>query len=224
MKSIEEHFIDSMPADIAAMAIANTEDSLLELKSYKTPEAALRHAFTWCNSKQGNLFWSQVFDTLKAEGDFRDHRCHALRAKEGRMSDTPRTDEIRHNVADLAMFARKLERELNEATKLAENRLTAIKSGIKVTGRYKRELNEARREMGAMDKSLLDEDRAELELQLAEARRDKARLDWIEETGGRCGQYYNGFFAYPLVQKDKFDRGDTLREAIDAAMEAEGEA
>lgn len=180
-----------------------------------------------------------------------------------RMSDTPRTDEIRHNVADLAMFARKLERELNEATKLAENRLTAIKSGIKVTGRYKRELAEALKDterldwveanlpslfgmadgtwemndrtfmtaresidaaMEAMDKSLLDEDRAELELQLAEAQRDKARLDWIEETGGRCGQYYNGFFAYPLVQKDKFDRGDTLREAIDAAMEAEGEA
>lgn len=94
MKTIEEHFIDSMPADIAAMAIANTEDSLLELKSYKTPEAALQHAFTWCNSKQGNLFWSQVFDTLQAEGDFRDHRCHTLQAKEGRMIDTPRTYKL----------------------------------------------------------------------------------------------------------------------------------
>jgi len=63
---------------------------------------------------------------------------------DGCKGGTPRTDEIRHNVADLAMFARKLERELNEATKLAENRLTAIKSGIKVTGRYKRELAEAK--------------------------------------------------------------------------------
>ena len=31
------------------------------------------------------------------------------------MSDTPRTDEIKHNVADLAVWARKLERELAEA-------------------------------------------------------------------------------------------------------------
>ena len=31
------------------------------------------------------------------------------------MSDTPRTDEIKHNVAELAVWARKLERELAEA-------------------------------------------------------------------------------------------------------------
>ena len=31
------------------------------------------------------------------------------------MSDTPRTDDVRHNVAELGMFARQLERELNEA-------------------------------------------------------------------------------------------------------------
>ena len=31
------------------------------------------------------------------------------------MSDTPRTDEVRHNVAELAVFARQLERELNAA-------------------------------------------------------------------------------------------------------------
>lgn len=31
------------------------------------------------------------------------------------MSDTPRTDAVRHNVAELAMFARQLERELTEA-------------------------------------------------------------------------------------------------------------
>ena len=31
------------------------------------------------------------------------------------MSDTPRTDDVRHNVAELGMFARQLERELTEA-------------------------------------------------------------------------------------------------------------
>lgn len=31
------------------------------------------------------------------------------------MSDTPRTDDVRHNVAELGMFARQLERELNDA-------------------------------------------------------------------------------------------------------------
>ena len=31
------------------------------------------------------------------------------------MSGTPRTDEVRHNVAELAVFARQLERELNAA-------------------------------------------------------------------------------------------------------------
>ena len=33
------------------------------------------------------------------------------------MSDTPRTDAVPHNVADLAMHARKLERENNELRK-----------------------------------------------------------------------------------------------------------
>ena len=31
------------------------------------------------------------------------------------MSDTPRTDDVQHNVAELGMFARRLERELNDA-------------------------------------------------------------------------------------------------------------
>ena len=31
------------------------------------------------------------------------------------MSDTPRMDNVRHNVAELAVFARQLERELNDA-------------------------------------------------------------------------------------------------------------
>jgi light-regulated signal transduction histidine kinase (bacteriophytochrome) len=36
-------------------------------------------------------------------------------------TQTPRTDEVRHNVGELAMFARQLERELNEANaKLAQ--------------------------------------------------------------------------------------------------------
>lgn len=31
------------------------------------------------------------------------------------MSDTPRTDNVRHNIAELGVFARQLERELTEA-------------------------------------------------------------------------------------------------------------
>jgi len=72
MKSIEEHFIDSMPADIAAMAIRNTPDDLLDLKICKTPADALMEGFNWVDSREGYAFWKSVFSTVSKEGDFRD--------------------------------------------------------------------------------------------------------------------------------------------------------
>ena len=54
-----------------------------------------------------------------------------------------------------------------------------------------------------------------------ELRKDKERLDWIEESGGRCGQLAEGgYFAHMAAQGDKYDSGATLREAIDAAMDS----
>ena len=40
------------------------------------------------------------------------------------LSETPRTDDVRHNVAELAMFARKLERELNELKAIHKTAIT----------------------------------------------------------------------------------------------------
>ena len=71
-KTIEEHFIHSMPADIAAMAIRNTDEDLLHMSICKTPAAALQKAFDWAASDQGYAFWSSVFDTVSESRDFRD--------------------------------------------------------------------------------------------------------------------------------------------------------
>ena len=71
-KTIEEHFYDSMPADIAAMAIRNTDEDLLHMSICKTPAAALQKAFDWAASDQGYAFWSSVFDTVSESRDFRD--------------------------------------------------------------------------------------------------------------------------------------------------------
>lgn len=57
-----------------------------------------------------------------------------------------------------------------------------------------------------------------LEQENAKLRKDAKRLDWIEQSGGRCGQYEEGFFAHPLAQGDKYESGKTLREAIDNAI------
>lgn len=64
---------------------------------------------------------------------------------------------------------------------------------------------------------------AELEQQLAEARKDSERLEWLEDVRGTCGYspkpYGNhSFYAYPECMGDKYDAGDTLRQAIDNAM------
>ena len=72
MKTLEEHFYDSMPADIAAMAIRNTDEDLLHMSICQTPAAALQKAFDWAASDQGYAFWSSVFDTLLENRDFRD--------------------------------------------------------------------------------------------------------------------------------------------------------
>lgn len=71
-KTIEEHFYDSMPADIAAMAIRNTDEDLLHMSICQTPAAALQKAFDWAASDQGYAFWSSVFDTVSGSRDFRD--------------------------------------------------------------------------------------------------------------------------------------------------------
>lgn len=71
-KTIEEHFIHSMPADIAAMAIRNTDEDLLHMSICKTPAAALQKSFDWAASDQGYAFWSSVFDTVSESRDFRD--------------------------------------------------------------------------------------------------------------------------------------------------------
>lgn len=41
-----------------------------------------------------------------------------------KLSETPRTDAVRHNVADLAMHARKLERELAELKAIHKTAIT----------------------------------------------------------------------------------------------------
>jgi len=71
-KTIEQHFYDSMPADIAAMAIRNTDEDLLHMSICQTPAAALQKAFDWAASDQGYTFWASVFDTVSAGRDFRD--------------------------------------------------------------------------------------------------------------------------------------------------------
>lgn len=70
MKTIEQHFIDELPADIAAMAIKNTEDSTLK-RPCESAMDALMVAFVWSDTDQGALFWVQVRDNLPT-GDFRD--------------------------------------------------------------------------------------------------------------------------------------------------------
>jgi hypothetical protein len=71
-KTIEQHFYDSMPAPIAAIAIRNTDEDLLHMSICKTPAAALQKAFDWAASDQGYAFWSSVFDTVSESRDFRD--------------------------------------------------------------------------------------------------------------------------------------------------------
>ena len=62
-----------------------------------------------------------------------------------------------------------------------------------------------------------------LEKLLEKGRKDRERLDWIEKSGGRCGQLNEGeYFAHMAAQGDKYETGKTLREAIDAAIKMWG--
>jgi hypothetical protein len=86
MKTFEEHFIESMPADIAAMAIRNTAEDILNLKICKTPATALQRAFWWSDTDQGSAFWANVFLTISREGDFRNTRIEQLEQDEKRLN------------------------------------------------------------------------------------------------------------------------------------------
>lgn len=86
MKTFEEQFIDSMPADIAAMAIRNTAEDILNLKICKTPAIALQLAFWWSDTDQGSAFWANVFLTISREGDFRNTRIEQLEQDEKRLN------------------------------------------------------------------------------------------------------------------------------------------
>jgi hypothetical protein len=89
-KTIEQHFYDSMPADIAAMAIRNTDEDLLHMSICQTPAAALQKAFDWAASDQGYAFWSSVFDTVSESRDFRDLKVERIRSGNGRAEEAAR--------------------------------------------------------------------------------------------------------------------------------------
>jgi len=71
MKTIQDYFEDSLPADIAAMAIRNTDESALNAKICTSPKSALRGGFIWAQSPQGFLFWKSVYESIES-GDFRE--------------------------------------------------------------------------------------------------------------------------------------------------------
>ena len=57
-KSIKDWFCDYLPADVAALAMNNTEESLLTI-NLPSLDIALSAAFVWYNTKQGHEFWSK---------------------------------------------------------------------------------------------------------------------------------------------------------------------
>jgi len=66
MKTIREWFEDELPADIAALAIRNTEiyhsvTCVLD-RRYATLNNALSAAFLWHKTPQGQYFWKEVHD------------------------------------------------------------------------------------------------------------------------------------------------------------------
>lgn len=59
MKTIEEWFINHLPADVAEMAIRNTEFK----DAYRSSLGeAIVSAFVWDATPQGCAFWVQVFE------------------------------------------------------------------------------------------------------------------------------------------------------------------
>lgn len=63
MNTIEDWFIDHLPADIAAMAISNTSDEVQRLK-HPSLSGAIKSAFIWSKSRQGHAFWLQLYETV----------------------------------------------------------------------------------------------------------------------------------------------------------------
>ena len=69
MKTIRQWYEDELPADIAALAIANAEDQDAErlTRSVETLSYAICSGFFWSSSPQGWDFWIQVHN-----GDYGD--------------------------------------------------------------------------------------------------------------------------------------------------------
>lgn len=64
---------------------------------------------------------------------------------------------------------------------------------------------------------------AELQRELAEAKRDAERLDWLAADPDRDVSYYRGSEYWRASDANRMlGRGDTLRAAIDAALAAGG--
>ena len=72
------------------------------------------------------------------------------------MSDTPRTDAIPHNVADLAMHSRKLEREIDALRKDKERLDWVLNNYTLSCGITREEVDEKMAELGKWAKSELD--------------------------------------------------------------------
>ena len=61
-KKISDWFADYLPADIAAMALNNTESEMLDDK-VESLDAALFAAFVWAKTEQGHQFWDNIANT-----------------------------------------------------------------------------------------------------------------------------------------------------------------
>ena len=67
--TIEEWFTNHLPADIGALAIRNTDDSLLSIE-ISSLSKAIRDSFVWLETPQGFEFWRELFEGVKAREDF----------------------------------------------------------------------------------------------------------------------------------------------------------
>jgi len=83
MKTIEEHFIDSMPADIAAMAIRNTSADLLDLKICKNAcRCIATSVLVGRHRSRLRILGKRLFDDLK-RWRFPEHANRATRERSG---------------------------------------------------------------------------------------------------------------------------------------------
>jgi len=127
------------------------------------------------------------------------------------MSTTPRTDagfglDI-ETIDEARNFARELELELNEANK----ELIAIREIVGVRGDCKAFASDAEhwlKLMAAWDENV------KLRSQLVNAEKDTARLDWLADPKNTIGNV-------TLPRQHIMDHPDSMRAAIDAAMEGD---